>query len=123
MSNPPEPVKSGDESISNNANIDNEGEDWGVDNEGEDWDEVVDNEGEDWTTNKPTIAPFPRPPTTMSPTIDLLGRLEDLKGTYYCAVSWDQIDCENAIPCPSGDPKGKINIMECNTFFIGEYNC
>lgn len=83
----------------------------GIDNEGEDWGNV-DNEGEDWSTNKPTYAPYPMPPMTLSPTIDLLGRLEDLKGTYYCAVSWDQIDCENAIPCPSGDAKGKIKISD-----------
>lgn len=82
----------------------------GIDNEGEDW-AYVDNEGEDWSTNKPTNAPFPRPPTTNSPTIDLLGRLEDLQETYYCAVSWDQIDCDNAIPCPSGDAKGEVFLI------------
>jgi hypothetical protein len=102
-SSPLEQADSGEESNSDNSGIDNEGEDWGD----------VDNEGEDWSTNKPTNVPSPKAPTTLSPTIDLLGRLEDLKGTYYCAVSWDQIDCENAIPCPSGDSKGKNNIAHC----------
>ena len=98
---PPEPADSNSEEAN--------GEDQGIDNEGEDWgdDNGVDNEGEDWSTKRPTNKPSPRVPTTVSPTIDLLGRLEDLKETYYCAVSWDQIDCENAIPCPSGDSKGK----------------
>ena len=81
---------------------------------------VIDNEGEDWSTKRPTNKPSPRVPTTVSPTIDLLGRLEDLKETYYCAVSWDQIDCENAIPCPSGDSKGKqtclFNLLCCTAF-------
>ena len=99
---PPEPANNAEDNTSDNMGIDNEGEDWGD----------VDNEGEDWSTNKPTSAPYPMPPMTLSPTIDLLGRLEDLKGTYYCAVSWDQIDCENAIPCPSGDAKGKIKISD-----------
>lgn len=95
---PSEPASSGEES--NNSGIDNEGEDWGDD-------DGVDNEGEDWSTKRPTNKPSPNVPTTPSPTIDLLGRLDELKGTYYCAFSWSEIDCENAIPCPSGDPKGK----------------
>lgn len=97
----PEPASSEEDNNSDNMGIDNEGEEWAF----------VDNEGEDWSTNKPTNAPFPRPPTTNSPTIDLLGRLEDLQETYYCAVSWDQIDCDNAIPCPSGDAKGEAILI------------
>ena len=82
--------------ISEVANIDNEGEDWGneaanIDNEGEDWgpadNGVVDNSGEDWSKPEPTNEPTRSRPTyepTDDPTIDLLSRLEDLKGTMFC---------------------------------------
>lgn len=83
------------ESTADSANIDNEGEDWGgepsIDNEGEDWgssgNAEVDNSGEDWSNPEPTHEPTPKMPTPIpspEPTIDLLGRLEDLKGTMYC---------------------------------------
>jgi hypothetical protein len=84
-------------SLSIPESIDNEGEDWGskatnIDNEGEDWgsavnDESVDNSGEDWSKPEPTIGPTPKLPTPIpspEPTIDLLSRLEDLKGTMFC---------------------------------------
>ena len=78
------------------SNIDNEGEDWGseqsnIDNEGEDWgaqQTIIDNEGEDWTkpepTNEPTSRSRPTYEPTDDPTIDLLSRLEDLRGTMFC---------------------------------------
>lgn len=77
-------------------NIDNEGEDWdsegvNIDNEGENWGSVgndsVDNSGEDWSKAEPTNEPTPKLPTPIpspEPTIDLLGRLEDLKETMFC---------------------------------------
>lgn len=101
--------------------IDNDGEDWSnIDNEGEDWGSSgVNNDGEDWsqpkptgkpTTGKPTNVPTPRVPTpdpTPEPTIDLMDHLENLKTSYFCSESWDNIDCANAQACPSGDSKGK----------------
>ena len=86
----------GEDLGSEQSNIDNEGEDWGneqsnIDNEGEDWDSqstTIDNEGEDWTkpepTNEPTTRSRPTYEPTDDPTIDLLSRLEDLKGTMFC---------------------------------------
>ena len=84
------------ESQSDPSNIDNHNEAWDteqakIDNEGEDWgshsDTIVDNSGEDWDKPEQTQKPNPRTPTsepTTEPTIDLLGRLEDLKETMYC---------------------------------------
>ena len=86
----------GSESLSDSGETDNEGEDWGseqsnIDNEGEDWgaqQTIIDNEGEDWTKPEPTYEPTSRSrPTyepTDDPTIDLLSRLEDLRGTMFC---------------------------------------
>ena len=86
----------GSESLSDSSNTDNEGEDWGgevsnIDNEGEDWgaqQTIIDNEGEDWTkpepTNEPTSRSRPTYEPTDDPTIDLLSRLEDLRGTMFC---------------------------------------
>jgi len=100
--------------------IDNEGEDWGseeVNNEGEDWGpEEVNNEGEDWSQSKPTIEPTPGAPTpdpTPDPTIDLIDHLENLKTSYFCSESWDNIDCENAQACPSGDSKDCPRKEQC----------
>ena len=103
--------------------IDNAGEDWGsqgVNNEGEDWDpQGVNNDGEDWSvpkptrkpnTGAPTNKPTPRVPTpepTPEPTIDLIEHLDNLKTSYFCSESWDNIDCANAQACPSGDSKGE----------------
>lgn len=28
--------------------------------------------------------------------------------TYFCSESWDNIDCEKAQACPSGNSDGKI---------------
>lgn len=119
--------------------IDNEGEDWGdggdeqIDNEGEEWgaSNAINNEGEDWsqpkptnkpTPNAPTQKPTPRAPTaepTDDPTINLYDHLENLKTTYFCSESWDNIDCENAQACPSGDSKGECIVPSvCDLFHI-----
>lgn len=109
-----------------NPNVDNEGENWenpNVDNEGEDWENPgIDNEGEDFGNivsqekPEPTNQPSPMEPTqkpTSRPTIDLMSHLEDLKGSYFCSVSWDTIDCENAKPCPSGNSKDCPKKQQC----------
>ena len=99
--------------------VNNEGEDWGsgneVNNEGEDWvsDNEVNNEGESWDTPEPTATSEPTSPKaptlkpTSDPTIDLIIHLENLKASYFCSESWENIDCANAEECPSGDSKGK----------------
>ena len=99
--------------------VNNEGEDWGsgneVNNEGEDWgsDNEVNNEGESWDTPEPTATSEPTSPKaptlkpTSDPTIDLISHLENLKASYFCSESWENIDCANAEECPSGDSKGK----------------
>ena len=102
--------------------IDNEGEAFGydtagsngtaVDNEGEDWgsNSKVNNEGEDWNSPKPSTEPEPAAPTTKptsDPTIDLMEHLETMKKSYFCSETWENIDCEKAQSCPSGDSKGE----------------
>ncbi len=121
-----------DDVVESDSEINNEGEDWGSDNEvnnegedwgsdyevnngGEDWDSdiEVNNEGENWdtqeptTTSEPTSPKAPTPKPTSDPTIDLMSHLENLKTSYFCSESWDNIDCSNAEECPSGDSKGE----------------
>jgi hypothetical protein len=119
-----------DDIVESYGEINNEGEDWGsendvnnagegwgeVNNEGEDWTgsgKDVNNEGEDWdtpeptTTSEPTSPKMPTPEPTSDPTIDLMSHLENLKTSYFCSESWDNIDCSNAEECPSGDSKGE----------------
>lgn len=108
---------------SSNEQVNNEGEDWGpneeeqINNEGEDWGSTgVNNEGEIWSQPKPTGKPTPGRPTpdpTPEPTIDLIDHLENLKNSYFCSESWDNIDCDNAQSCPSGDSKDCPKKQQC----------
>lgn len=111
------------EAWGSNNQIDNENEDWNqpVDNEGESWDSKseVNNEGEDWNSSKPSAKPIPASPTakpTADPTIDLMEHLENMKSSYFCSETWENIDCENAQSCPSGDSKGK-NCLMCHACY------
>ncbi|KAL9188929.1 hypothetical protein ACHAXT_011419 [Thalassiosira profunda] len=122
-----------DNSGENWQQIDNSGEDWNtagnqqqIDNAGEDWGSTgVNNDGEEWSQTRPTSAPSTRRPTnkpspraptpdpTPDPTIDLMTHLENLKNSYYCSESWDNIDCENAQPCPSGNSRDCPKKQQC----------
>lgn len=111
------------EAWGSNNQVDNENDDWNqpVDNEGESWDSnsEVNNEGEDWNSSKPSAKPIPASPTgkpTADPTIDLMEHLENMKSSYFCSETWENIDCENAQSCPSGDSKGK-NCSMCQTCY------
>lgn len=108
------------EAWESNNQVNNEDEDWShtVDNEGEDWvsDAEVDNKGEDWS--KPKTSNEPSAPTllpTPDPTIDLKEHLENMKKTYFCSESWENIDCAIAQSCPSGDSKGENFLKPSNT--------
>jgi hypothetical protein len=109
-----QPVDNDDEDGVSSNQINNENEDWSmaVDNEGEDWgsNSEVNNEGEVWNSPKPSTEPEPAAPTTKptsDPTIDLMEHLETMKKSYFCSETWENIDCEKAQSCPSGDSKGE----------------
>ncbi|KAL7555041.1 hypothetical protein ACHAWF_018638, partial [Thalassiosira exigua] len=131
--------QTGGEGDGQSQQIDNEGETWdadgppGIDNEGETWGSGqgsgggVDNSGEDWNdgapkpptpatdppTDRPTPPREPTPDPTPEPTVDLATHLQNLKESYFCSDSWDDIDCANAKACPSGDSKDCPKKQEC----------
>lgn len=120
------------ESWESNNQVDNENEDWdqSVDNEGEGWssNSDVNNEGEEWDSPQPSIKPEPAVPTaapTADPTIDLMEHLETMKRSYFCSETWENIDCERAQSCPSGDSKGEIVYLPIVTLvcFQSRANC
>lgn len=110
-----QPINNEGEDWESSNQVDNTNEDWGqnVDNEGEAWglSSEVNNEGEDWNSPNPSSKPEPTAPTvepTADPTIDLIEHLETMKQSYFCSETWENIDCENAQSCPSGDSKGEF---------------